>query len=78
MVVSPFTTPANAKLLRHCGARAWVRFPFSMNEFVSRLHYLLEGERRHDRQPVRYDRRREPAFPIAVPAWKRREISVPA
>jgi DNA-binding response OmpR family regulator len=78
LVVSPFSTPANAKLLQLCGARAWIRFPFSMNEFVSRLRYLQDGERRRTRKPVRYDRRREPAFPIAVPAWKRNQAALPA
>jgi hypothetical protein len=50
MVVSPFSTPANAKLLQLCGARAWIR----------------------------YDRRREPPFPISVPVWKRGQLALPA
>jgi DNA-binding response OmpR family regulator len=78
LVVSPFSTPANAKLLQLCGARAWIRYPFSMNEFVSRLRYLVDGERRRTRQPIRYDRRREPAFPIAIPAWKRKQAALSA
>jgi DNA-binding response OmpR family regulator len=76
LVVSPFSTPANARLLQLSGARAWIRYPFSMNEFDSRLRYLLNGERRRTRQSVRYDRRREPAFPVAA-VWSNGHLALP-
>lgn len=68
LVVSPFSTPANAERLRDCGAKAWVRSPFSMAQFESRLRFLLDGDRRQRIEPVGFERRREPVFPGIVPA----------
>lgn len=76
LIISPFSTPQNARLLQHSGARAWLRFPFSMNEFDSRLRFLLNGERRRTSKPVRYDRRREPAFPISA-IWSNGQLTLP-
>jgi hypothetical protein len=67
LVVSPFSTPANAAKLRLRGAKAWVRFPFAMTQFDSRLRFLLEGDRRRRDEPVPFDRRHEPVFPAAMP-----------
>ncbi len=68
LVVSPFSTPRNAQMLQRCGAKAWIRFPFSVAEFDSRLRFLLEGERRRRVEPVAIDWRREPVFPLVAPA----------
>lgn len=77
LVVSQFSTPENAEVLRTAGARAWVRFPFAVHEFGSRLRYLLEGERRRAAQAVSNDRRREPVFPLPVATWSNGSLILP-
>ena len=75
LIVSPFTTAHNARLLARSGARGWARPPVSYSELGARLACLLHGDRRFggerrvavDRHPAP-DRRREPAYPVAVPA----------
>jgi len=62
MIVSPFSTGENASVLRRRGARSWVRFPFTMDEFDRHLRVLLDGDRRTKFQTVAHDRRREPVY----------------
>jgi len=75
LILSPFTTLDNARLLARSGAKGWARPPVTHNELGARLACLLHGNRRlggdrrvaadrHDRP----DRRREPLYPVAVPA----------
>lgn len=69
LIVSPFTTESNARLLSRHGARGWARPPVSKSDLGGRLNVLLHGDRRLDGQRrVIADRRREPLYPIAVPA----------
>jgi DNA-binding response OmpR family regulator len=77
LVVSQFSTTENAQMLQLAGARAWVRFPFVLTEFASRLRFLLDGERRRTARPVMYDRRHEPAFPVPVRARANIEMALP-
>ena len=75
LVVSPFTTADNARLLAGSGAKGWARPPVSLVEFGARLGCLLHGDRRMhverrvlpDR-PDSPDRRHEPLYPVTVPA----------
>ncbi len=66
LIVSPFSTEEHASLLRHCGARAWIRYPFLAEKFGKRLRYLLDGERRQSQLVVPFERRREPVYPEAA------------
>jgi hypothetical protein len=66
LVVSPFSTEEHASLLRHCGARAWVRYPFLTEKFGRRLRYLIDGDRRRHQTVFAHDRRREPIYPHAA------------
>ena len=69
LVVSPFTTEPNARLLARSGARAWARPPVSKSDLAGRLNVLLHGDRRVVRDNlVLADRRRQPLYPLAVPA----------
>jgi hypothetical protein len=75
LIVSPFTTLDNARLLARSGAKGWARPPVTHNELSARLACLLHGNRRlkvdrrilADRQD-QPDRRREPLYPVSVPA----------
>ncbi len=66
MIVSPFSTGENADLFRASGARGWVRYPFTKEQFDQRLQHLLV-DRRRLRQPIVIERRRAPLME-AVPA----------
>ncbi len=75
LVVSPFTTASNARLLAQSGAKGWARPPLSESDFAGRLGCLLHGDRRlgADRRTIADrrtapDRRRQPLYPLAVPA----------
>lgn len=68
LIISPFTTETNARLLARSGAKAWARPPVTDGDLGGRLGCLLHGDRRRgDRRIVR-DRRGEPMYPLAVPA----------
>ena len=69
LIVSPFSTEINARQLARSGARAWARPPVSSRELGARLSCLLHGDRRlGGERRVVADRRREPLYPVAVPA----------
>jgi DNA-binding response OmpR family regulator len=68
LIVSPFSTEENASLLRHCGARAWIRYPFLNGKLDRRLRYLIEGDGRQSDEPVAVERRHEPVYPVALSA----------
>jgi hypothetical protein len=57
LIVSPFSTEENADLFRTSGARMWVRYPFTKEQFDHRLQHLLVDRRRR-RQPIVIERRR--------------------
>jgi len=57
LILSPFATAANARLLMGSGAKAWIRPPISKGEISAKLHVMMYGERRRDVVPVRPDRR---------------------
>jgi len=75
LIVSPFATVDNARLLARSGAKGWARPPVPLTEMGARLGCLLHGDRR--RQPDRRivgdrrdgpDRRRAPLYPMPLPA----------
>lgn len=75
LIVSPFTTEDNARLLARSGAKGWARPPVPLGELGARVGCLLRGDRRvhGDRRIVADrsdspDRRREPLYPMALPA----------
>jgi hypothetical protein len=68
LIISPYATAENARLLQRSGARAWARPPVSLTELGSRLDCLVRGERRRAVRPVPIDRRSSTLYPAAVPA----------
>jgi hypothetical protein len=68
LIISPFATADNARLLQRSGARAWARPPVSLTELGSRLQCMLYGDRRRLAQPIVLDRRRTGLFPAPMPA----------
>jgi len=67
LILSPFATASNARLLMGSGAKAWIRPPISKGEISARLHVMMYGERRREVVAVRPDRR-APLHAAAVPA----------
>ena len=57
LVVSPFATADNARLLGRSGVRAWVRPPVIAPDLAARLQVLIHGERRQRLQTVAAERR---------------------
>jgi hypothetical protein len=68
LVISPFATADNARLLQRSGARVWARPPVSLTELGARLDCLVRGDRRRIAQPVVLDRRSAALYPAAIPA----------
>ncbi len=68
LIISPFATEANARLLVDHGAKAWVRPPASKGEIGARLNVMLYGDRRRTVRPVAVDRRHAPIYATAIPA----------
>src|SRR5258708_5712055 len=68
LIVSPYATEENARLLMRSGAKGWARPPLSRHQLAGGLSCVLHGDRRHRTQPVPTDRRREPVYPLAATA----------
>ncbi len=68
LIISPFATEENARLLARSGAKGWARPPLAKAAIAQRLSYVLHGERRQRPERVVADRRREPVYPVALPA----------
>lgn len=72
LIVSPFTSEDNVRLLARSGARGWAVPPVSDSELGGRLGCLLHGDRRTGAERRRADeraapdRRRMPAYPVAA------------
>jgi len=69
LVISPFSTADNARLLAQSGARAWLLPPVGDGEIDARIQLLVHGERRHEVKPVVIERRSGsffdfPTFPM--------------
>jgi hypothetical protein len=64
LIVSPFATEPNARLLAKAGAKSWACPPVSERDLDLRLRCILEGDRRRAAQPIAVERRR----PSLVPA----------
>ncbi len=75
LIVSPFTTEDNARLLARSGAKGWARPPVPLGELGARVACLLGGDRRTlshrrimgDRRDSP-DRRVQPLYPLPLPA----------
>ena len=73
LVVSPFTSEGNVRLLARSGAKGWAVPPVSHTELAGRLGCLLHGDRRNGSERRQAglprsapDRRRQPAYPVAA------------
>ena len=75
LIVSPFTTEDNARLLARSGAKGWARPPVPLGELGARVACLLGGDRRtlSNRRIIgdradSPDRRHQPLYPLPLPA----------
>ena len=69
LIISPFATAENARLLGRSGARTWLLPPVADAELDARIQLLIHGERRREVKPVVIERRRGslfdfPTFPM--------------